>query len=115
MSLIYKICTAAAPQEATRNGHFEGSADDLCDGFIHSSDGSQVVGTLARYFAGQRDLVILAVDSDRVGERLRWQPSRGGDLFPHVYGSLALDHVMWVEALPLQEDGSYLLPAGVAS
>ena len=113
MSLIYKICTAAAPQEATRSGHFEGSADNLCDGFIHSSDGSQVVGTLARYW--QRDLVILAIDSDRVGERPCWEPSRGGDLFPHVYGSLALDHVMWVEALPLQEDGSYLLPAGVAS
>jgi uncharacterized protein (DUF952 family) len=104
---VYKICPAAALQEARVSGHLEGSADDARDGFVHLSAGHQVVGTLAKYFAGHRDLVLLAVDPDRLGERLRWEPSRGGELFPHLYGPLEL-------ALPLQEDGSHRLPPGIA-
>jgi len=69
---------------------------------------------LERYFAGQRDLVLLAVDPDRLGEDLRWEPSRGGELFPHLYGPLDLDHVISVEALVLQEDGSHRVPEGIA-
>jgi uncharacterized protein (DUF952 family) len=111
---VYKICSGAALQEARRSGRFEGSADDARDGFIHLSAGSQVPGTLAKYFAGQHDLVLLAVDAERLGASLRWEPSRGGELFPHLYGALDLDHVISVEALPLQEDGSFRLPAGVA-
>ena len=101
-------------QEARARGRFEGSADDARDGFIHLSAGHQVPGTLERYFAGQRDLVLLAVDPDRLGEGLRWEPSRGGELFPHLYGPLDLDHVISVEALVLQEDGSHRLPEGIA-
>jgi uncharacterized protein (DUF952 family) len=111
---VYKICPVAALQEARRSGRFECSADDARDGFIHLSAGSQVAGTLAKSFAGQRDLVILAVDPDRLGERLRWEPTRGGELFPHLYGPLYLDHVISVEMLPLHEDGSHRLPTGVA-
>jgi uncharacterized protein (DUF952 family) len=111
---IYKICVAAALQEARSSGCFEGSADDLRDGFIHLSAGRQVAGTLAKYFSGQRDLVLLAVDPDRLGNRLRWEPSRGGELFPHLYGPLDLDHVISVEALQLQEDGSHRLPAAIS-
>jgi uncharacterized protein (DUF952 family) len=111
---VYKICPAAALQEASGRGRFEGSADDARDGFIHLSAGHQVAGTLAKYFAGQRDLVLLAVDPGRLGERLRWEKSRGGELFPHLYGPLDLDHVISVEALVLQEDGTHRLPEGVA-
>ena len=108
---VYKICPEAALQEARRCGRFDGSADDRRDGFIHLSTGSQVAGTLAKYFAGQRDLVLLAVDPVRLGERLRWEPSRGGELFPHLYGPLDLEHVNSVRPLTLQEDGSHRLPA----
>ena len=111
---IYKICASAMLQEARGRGRFEGSADDLRDGFIHLSAGHQVAGTLAKYFAGQRDLVLLAVDPDRLGAGLRWEKSRGGELFPHLYGPLDLDHVISIEALVLQEDGTHRLPEGVA-
>jgi uncharacterized protein (DUF952 family) len=112
---VYKICPEAALQEARRCGRFEGSADDARDGFIHLSAASQVAGTLAKYFAGQRGLVLLAVDPERLGERLRWETSRGGELFPHLYGPLELEPVISVEPLTLQEDGSHRLPTGVAS
>lgn len=111
---IYKICASAMLQGARGRGGFEGSADDLRDGFIHLSAGHQVAGTLAKYFAGQRDLVLLAVDPDRLGAGLRWEKSRGGELFPHLYGPLDLDHVISIEALVLQEDGTHRLPEGVA-
>jgi uncharacterized protein (DUF952 family) len=107
---VYKICSSAMLQEARGRGCFEGSADDARDGFIHLSAGHQVAGTLAKYFAGQRDLLLLAVDPDKLGERLRWETSRGGEPFPHLYGPLDLDHVISVEALVLQEDGSHRLP-----
>ncbi|MGH6825842.1 DUF952 domain-containing protein [Methyloceanibacter sp.] len=108
---VYKICPDSALQEAKRLGRFDGSADDARDGFIHLSAASQVAGTLAKYFAGQRDLVLLAVDPERLGERLRWELSRGGELFPHLYGPLELEHVISVQPLVLQEDGSHRLPA----
>ncbi|HEU0016949.1 MAG TPA: DUF952 domain-containing protein [Methyloceanibacter sp.] len=111
---VYKICSSAMLQEARGLGRFEGSADDARDGFIHLSAGRQVAGTLAKYFAGQHDLVLLAIDPDRLGENLRWEKSRGGELFPHLYGPLDLDHVISVEPLLLQDEGSHRLPEGVA-
>jgi uncharacterized protein (DUF952 family) len=110
---VYKICSRAALQEAWKSGRFDGSADDARDGFIHLSAASQVSGTLAKYFAGQRGLVLLAVDPERLGQQLRWERSRGGELFPHLYGPLDLAHVISVEALELQEDGSHRLPEGI--
>ena len=112
---LYKICSSEALQEARGRGRFEGSADDARDGFIHLSAGPQVAGTLAKYFAGQPDLVLLAVDPERLGERVRWEPSPGGELFPHLYGPLDLDHVISVEVLSLQENGRHRLPAGIAA
>jgi uncharacterized protein (DUF952 family) len=111
---VYKICSRAALQEARKSGRFDGSADDARDGFIHLSAASQVAGTLAKYFAGQRGLVLLAVDPERLGQQLRWERSRGGELFPHLYGPLDLAHVISVEALELQGDGSHRLPEGIA-
>jgi uncharacterized protein (DUF952 family) len=112
---VYKICPEAALQKARKSGRFVGSADDARDGFIHLSAGHQVTGTLAKYFAGQSDLVLLVIDLDRLGDRLRWERSRGGELFPHLYGPLDLAHVISVEPLAVQEDGSHRLPKGIAS
>jgi uncharacterized protein (DUF952 family) len=112
---VYKICTRAALLEARGARRFEGSADDARDGFIHLSAASQIAGTLATHFAGQNDLVLIAVDAEQLGDRLKWETSRGGALFPHLYGPLELCHVLWVEALPLDADGRHRLPAGVVA
>ena len=88
MPTIYKICPAALWREAERAGSFRGSAVDLRDGFIHFSSAAQVAETAAKHFAGQHDLVLLRVDAARLGAALKWEPSRGGALFPHLYGDL---------------------------
>ena len=111
---VYKICSSAALKEAKARGRFEGSADDARDGFIHLSAKHQVPGTLSKYFSGQHDLVLLAVDPHQLGKSLRWEVSRGGELFPHLYGHLDMTHVISVATLELQEDGSHRLPEGVA-
>jgi uncharacterized protein (DUF952 family) len=107
---IYKICDAAAWQEAERVGEFTGAPVDLADGYIHFSTADQVTETAAKHFAGQRDLVLVAVDADALGEALKWEPSRGGALFPHLYGKLPLTAVRWVRPLPLGPDGRHVLP-----
>ncbi len=110
---VYKVMSRAALAEAKANGRFEGSADDRRDGFIHLSSPDQLEGTLAKHFAGQSDLVVLAVDSGTLGERLQWEPSRGGALFPHLYGPLDLEALVWDEPLELGADGRHRLPARV--
>jgi uncharacterized protein (DUF952 family) len=80
---------------------------DLTDGFIHFSTDAQVRETAAKHFAGQRDLMLVAVDGEALGERLRYEPSRGGALFPHLYGSLPFSAVLWEKPLPLADDGSH--------
>jgi uncharacterized protein (DUF952 family) len=111
---VYKICDETAFQEAKAKGRFDGSADDLRDGFIHLSAAHQVAGTLKKYFVRREGLVLLTVDADELGEALRWETSRGGDLFPHLYGPLHLDHVLSVEPLRVGADGWHVLPEGVA-
>lgn len=110
MQKIYKICPAAAWRDAERAGTYRGSADDLRDGFMHFSTAAQVAGTARQHFAGQRDLLLIAVDADALGEALRFEPSRGGDLFPHLYGALDLGAVLSVQEVPLQPDGTHALP-----
>ena len=105
MSRIYKILPRADWTAAHEAGRFEGSPIDLQDGFIHFSTGVQAQETARRHFAGQADLVVLEVEADDLGEALRWEPSRGGGLFPHLYGSLEVHHVRYVTAAPLGEDG----------
>jgi uncharacterized protein (DUF952 family) len=102
---IYKVCSKAAFDEAKAKGRFEGSEPDLRDGFIHFSSADQLEGTLAKHFAGQPNLVLLAVDTERLGERLQWEPSRGGAIFPHLYGPLDLGAVLWTEPIALGPDG----------
>jgi uncharacterized protein (DUF952 family) len=108
--VIYKICRADEWHDAERSGAFRGAAVDLADGYIHFSTGGQVAETASRHFAGVRDLVLVAVASAALGPALKWEPSRGGALFPHLYGTLALDAVLWVEPLPLGDDGRHLIP-----
>lgn len=111
-SHVYKICTEAELTEARAKGRFEGSADDRRDGFIHLSARDQLAGTLAKHFAGRDELVLLALDPDSLGGDLRWEPSRDGALFPHLYAPLDLAWVLSVEKLPLGEDGHHRLPLG---
>jgi uncharacterized protein (DUF952 family) len=107
---IYKICPAALWQDAERAGAFHGSAIDRRDGYIHFSTAAQVGETAAKHFAGERDLVLVAVDAEVLGGRLKWEASRGGALFPHLYGELPLSAVRRVEALPLGPDGRHVFP-----
>lgn len=110
---VYKVVTEQAFTESWRQGRFAGSADDVRDGFIHFSAAHQLEGTLATHFAGQEGLVLLAVDTGRLGRDLKWEASRGGALFPHLYAPLDLAAVLWVEPLPLAPDGRHLLPEGM--
>jgi uncharacterized protein (DUF952 family) len=110
---IYKVLTEAAFTEAWSQERFEGSADDVRDGFIHFSAAHQLEATLGKHFAGQEGLVLLAVDAGRLGAELKWEASRGGALFPHLYAPLDLAAVLWVEPLPLGQDGRHILPEGV--
>lgn len=107
---IYKIMREADFVAAMREGRFRGSPDDLHDGFIHLSTADQVPGTLAAHFARQEDLVLLALDAERLGLKLTWEPSRGGALFPHLYAPLDLDTLLWVEPLSLDAEGCHVLP-----
>jgi uncharacterized protein (DUF952 family) len=107
---IYKICAAGLWRKAERERHFRGAAIDARDGFIHFSTAAQVAETAARHFAGAADLVLIAVDAGVLGAALTWEPSRGGALFPHLYGVLALDAVLWVKPLPLGTDGRHVFP-----
>lgn len=107
MDLIYKIAPAEAWQEALAKGAFEGSGPDLADGFIHFSTGAQVEETAAKWFLGQQDLVLIAVDAQALGTALRYEPSRGGALFPHLYGPLPVEAVVFAKPLPLRADGRH--------
>ncbi|MEA3028450.1 MAG: hypothetical protein QOF91_3735 [Alphaproteobacteria bacterium] len=107
---IFKICTAAEWREAETVGVYRGSAVDLKDGFIHFSTAEQAAETAAKWFAGQRDLVLVAVDAGALGDKLKWEPARGGALFPHLYGELPLEAVQRVDPLPLDEAGRHNFP-----
>jgi uncharacterized protein (DUF952 family) len=103
---IYKILPRADWRAAQGAGRFEGSAVDHADGFIHFSTAAQAQETARRHFAGQADLVVLEIEADDLGAALKWEPSRGGDLFPHLYGPLAADRVRAVHEAPLGADGA---------
>ena len=106
----YKILTGPEMAALERDGSFAGAPIDLSDGYIHLSTHDQLDETAAKHFAGQRDLVLVAVDADALGGKLKWEPSRGGALFPHLYGELPLKAVQRVDALPLDETGRHVFP-----
>jgi uncharacterized protein (DUF952 family) len=108
---IYKILPRAEWTAAVAAGRFEGSAVDQQDGYIHFSTAAQAGETARRYFAGLADLVVLEVEGDELGAALKWEPSRGGDLFPHLYGALEAGQVCAVHEAPLGDDGVPRTPA----
>ncbi len=111
---VFKICSHASWREAAAAGRYGGSPADVADGFIHLSTATQVGETARKYFAGQGDLVLVAVDTDVLGKlsggALQWEPSRGGDLFPHLYGDLPVAAVSWVQRLPIGANGRHVFP-----
>jgi uncharacterized protein (DUF952 family) len=107
---IYKIISRSDWDFARTLGQYHGSGDDRRDGFIHFSTASQMRVTAAKHFAGQDGLVLLALAADQLGEQLKWEPSRGGDLFPHLYGPMPVSAVTRSWTLPLGPDGTHRFP-----
>lgn len=108
--MIYHMCRAEEWTAAVAAGSYRGSSQDLADGFIHFSTGEQIVESARRHRAGQDGLLLVAVDGVRLGDRLKWEPSRGGDLFPHLYGPLDPAESASVAPLPLGPDGNHVFP-----
>lgn len=100
MTIIYKIVAAKEWRAAEAEGVFLGAAIDLADGYIHFSSAAQVEETAAKHFAGQNDLLLVTIDAEKLGEALKWEVSRGGALFPHLYAPLMFDAVVAVSLLP---------------
>lgn len=109
--MIYHMCPAEAWQEAVAAGRYDGTADDRRDGFLHFSTREQIAESARRHRAGEAGLVLVAVEAARLGARLRWEPSRGGVLFPHLYGPLLPEEVASVQPLPLGPNGEHVFPA----
>ncbi|ESX04593.1 DUF952 domain-containing protein [Mesorhizobium sp. M0761] len=109
--IIYKIAPEALWREAEKNGRFTGAPIDVADGFIHFSTADQARETAAKHFAGQTDLLLIAIDGALLGDPLKYEVSRGGALFPHLYGVLDMNAVLWVKPLPLGADGAHQFPA----
>jgi uncharacterized protein (DUF952 family) len=108
--IIYKICARTGWDASRRSGVFRGAPVDARDGFIHFSTAAQVRETAAMYFAGETDLMLIAVDGPLLGDALKWEVSRGGALFPHLYGVLPLTAVLWAKPLALGADGRHVFP-----
>ncbi|KQS81035.1 dihydroorotate dehydrogenase [Rhizobium sp. Leaf384] len=108
--IIYKIVPTSLWRNAQAAGSFDGAPVDLADGFIHFSTADQVAETARRHFAGQDDLLLVAIDGERLGEALIYEPSRGGALFPHLYGPLPMTAVLSEQPLPLAPDGTHIIP-----
>lgn len=111
IEIIYKVARADEWQAAREAGVYQGSADDARDGYIHFSTAAQLPATLARHYAGREGLLLIAVEVGALGDKLVWEASRGGDLFPHLYAPLPVDAALWYTPLTLKADGTHDLPA----
>src|ERR1700732_3264768 len=107
MDLIYKIAPASLWRKAQDKGRFDGAPGDIADGCIHFSTAEQPEAPAAKYFSGEDDLLLIAVDTKRLGDGLRFEPSRGGVLFPHLYSALPVDAGVGQKLLPLRPDGGH--------
>lgn len=108
--VIYKIVSKAEWKEAVKNGVFRGAAIDLEDGYIHFSSAEQVEETAKKHFSGQSDLLLVTVSESKLGDSVRWEESRGGQLFPHLYSDLLVSIVDDVFELPLGDDDQHVFP-----
>jgi uncharacterized protein (DUF952 family) len=113
--LIYHVCRRDEWLGGRQSGRYAGSSQDKADGFIHFSTAEHVVDSVAKHRAGQAGLVILEVEARLLGSALKWEPSRGGVLFPHLYKELPVGAVLRVADLPLGADGRHLFPWGLAA
>jgi uncharacterized protein (DUF952 family) len=104
--IAYKVMLATELEQMQRDGLFRGSPADIADGYIHLSSASQLEATLDKHFSGILDLMLAAVDLSRLGGTVRWEPSRGGQLFPHIYGVLPVDAVVSVVPVVRTQDGA---------
>lgn len=111
--LIYKIFRDAEWQDLKERGTTRGAPVDLADGYVHFSTGKQVGETCAKYFTGETGLMLLVLEANELGPSLKWEPSRGGALFPHLYRPLRLADIFWQTDLPLGLDGRHRFPDGV--
>lgn len=109
-AVVYKVMPKDAWDDACASGIYRGSADDARDGFIHLSSAEQLAGTTRKYFFRMPDLVLIAYSTASLGAQLKWEPSRGGALFPHYYGALKTGDAVWVRDLPLGPDGAPVIP-----
>ena len=108
--IAYKVMSSTELEQMRRDGLFRGSPADVADGYIHLSCASQLAATLDKHFNGVNGLVLAAVDLSRLGDAVRWEPSRGGELFPHIHGVLTMDAVVSVVPLERTPDGAVKLP-----
>ena len=104
-AIVYKVVAADAWAAAEASGLYAGSADDKRDGFIHLSAAPQLQGTLAKHFRGQNNLLLVAFDTASLGPELKFEASRGGDLFPHLYSTLPTALALWQRPLSTGDDG----------
>lgn len=112
--LIYKIVHTPDWQAARAAGAYEGSAKDKADGFLHFSTADQLLGTLMKWYADAHDLLLVAVEADALGAALKWEPSRDGALFPHLYAPLSMTDVQWTGEILRDSKGGFVLPAAFA-
>lgn len=113
-SPVYKIMTVQMVDAFRSSGQFAGAEIDITDGYIHFSTAQQTASTLAKHFAGRDGLALVTVDPNALPEPLRWEPARGGDLFPHLYAALPWAAVLAVDPLPVDTDGRHQLPGAVS-
>jgi uncharacterized protein (DUF952 family) len=110
MPVIYHLARDAGWRDAARSGTYTGTAEDRADGFLHFSTAAQIVESAAKHRRGETGIVLVAVDAGSLGDALRWEPARGGALFPHLYGALPPASVLWSRPLPLGDDGLHRFP-----
>lgn len=108
--IVYKIVPETLWRQAKEKGIFEGAEIDLKDGYIHFSTRIQARETARLHFSGVTGLLLVAVDAVALGEALKYEPSRGGDLFPHLYGTLPFSAVLWEMPLLIGADGLHAFP-----
>jgi len=111
--LIYHMCKARDWEAARAGGRYPGSGDDVADGFMHFSTAGQIAQSAALHRAGVHDLLLISLNADDLGAALKWEPSRGGQLFPHLYGELDITLALGARPLPVGEDGYHVFPDGI--
>ena len=114
-AFVFKILRSKEWEALEQRGTFSGSEDDVRDGFIHLSTLEQLQGTLAKHFAGKAGLVLLQIPTDALRSALKWERSRGGALFPHLYADLPLRAVSRTFSMAMTESGEHVLPSGADS